>query len=53
MALGTITKPTTGVTGSRTDWTEGNRRYRIRNVQLSAGANYTTGGETISVRGRV
>jgi hypothetical protein len=48
MALGTITKPTTGATGSRTDWTEGNRRYRIRNVQLSGGANYTTGGETIS-----
>jgi hypothetical protein len=48
MALGTITKPTTPALGSRTDWTEGNRRYRIRNVQLSAGANYTTGGETIA-----
>lgn len=50
MALGSITKPTIAGSslGSRTDWTEGNRKYRIRVVQLSAGANYTTGGETIS-----
>ena len=48
MALGTISKPTTGAAGSRTDWVEGNRRYRIRNVQLTSGANYTTGGESIS-----
>jgi hypothetical protein len=46
MALGTISKPT-GF-GSEGDWTVGNKRYRIRNVQLSAGANYTTGGETIT-----
>jgi hypothetical protein len=46
MALGAITKPT-GL-GSETDWTHNGKRHRIRNVVLSAGANYTTGGETIT-----
>jgi hypothetical protein len=46
MALGTISK-VTGF-GSEGDWTVGNKRYRIRTVQLTSGANYTTGGETIS-----
>lgn len=40
MALGTITKIA--------DYTWGNRRVRTRDVQLTTGANYTTGGETIS-----
>ncbi len=40
MALGTITKVS--------DYTVSNKRYRVRTVQLSAGANYTTGGETIT-----
>jgi hypothetical protein len=47
MALGAITKPT-GL-GSETDWTHNGKRHRIRNVVLSSGANYTTGGETITV----
>jgi hypothetical protein len=40
MAIGTITK----VSG----YTVSNKRYRVYTVQLSAGANYTTGGETIT-----
>lgn len=40
MALGTVTK----VDG----WTEGNKRVRVYDVQLTTGANYTTGGETIN-----
>jgi hypothetical protein len=47
MALGTVTK-LTGF-GSEGDWTAHNKRYRIRTVQLSSGANYTTGGETITL----
>ena len=43
MALGTITKP-----APSPDSTFGNKRYRTRDVQLTAGANYTTGGETIT-----
>ena len=46
MALGAISVPT-GF-GKEADWTVGNKRYRIRNVILSSGANYTTGGESIS-----
>lgn len=44
MALGTITRPS----NVRADGQTGKYRTRIRNVQLSAGANYTTGGETIN-----
>lgn len=47
MALGTVTIPT-GF-GHEADWTRGGKRYRIRTVQLSSGANYTTGGETVTV----
>jgi hypothetical protein len=43
MALGTITKPS----GS-TDYTDANKRVRVRDVQLTAGANYITGGDTIA-----
>jgi hypothetical protein len=46
MALGTITKPTQ--LGSRANYTDANKRVRIRDVQLTAGANYTTGGEPIT-----
>jgi hypothetical protein len=28
--------------------TFGNKKIRVRNVQLTSGANYTTGGETIT-----
>lgn len=40
MALGTITKVD--------DYTVSNKRYRVRTVQLTSGANYNTGGETIT-----
>jgi hypothetical protein len=40
MALGTLTK----VDG----WVEGNKRVRLYDVQLTTGANYTTGGETVA-----
>jgi hypothetical protein len=46
MAIGTITKPT--ALASRADFTDANQRVRVRDVQLSSGANYTTGGETIN-----
>ena len=42
MALGSITKIS--------DYVVGNKRCRIRDVQLTAGANYTTGGETITAK---
>jgi hypothetical protein len=42
MALGTITK----VTGA--DHVEGNKRVKVRDVQLTSGANYTTGGESLT-----
>jgi hypothetical protein len=42
MALGTVTK----VTGADTVF--GNKKVRVRDVQLTSGANYTTGGETIT-----
>lgn len=49
MALGTITKPTTGTGGApNPDFTVSNKRWRTRDIQLTAGANYTTGGETIT-----
>lgn len=44
MALGTITVPT----GVQANTTFGNKKVRTRNVQLTSGANYTTGGETIT-----
>ena|SRR5437899_6964403 len=43
MALGTITRP-----GVYSDYVQGNKRVCVRDVQLTAGANYTTGGETIT-----
>lgn len=43
MALGTITKPSPSQ-----DFTAGNRRFRTRDVVLGTGANYPTGGETIT-----
>ena len=46
MALGTITKPT--ALGSAADYTVANKRSRTRDVQITSGANYTTGGETIT-----
>lgn len=44
MALGTITKPT----GVQASTVFGNKKVRIRDVQLTSGANYTTGGETVT-----
>jgi hypothetical protein len=46
MALGTISKPS----GVRANDHFGGKKANIRDVQLSAGANYTTGGETITPR---
>jgi hypothetical protein len=46
MAIGTITKPT--ALGSSADYNDANKRVRVRDVQLTSGANYTTGGETIT-----
>lgn len=43
MALGTITKPSPSG-----DYTAANKRVRTRIVQLTSGANYTTGGEPIT-----
>jgi hypothetical protein len=43
MAVGTITKATPSA-----DLTFGNKKMRVRDVQLTSGANYTTGGETIT-----
>ena len=43
MAIGTITK-----LSPSGDYVSGNRRVRVRDVQLTAGANYTTGGEPIT-----
>lgn len=40
MALGTVTKVS--------DFTVANKRYRVRDIQLTSGANYTAGGETIT-----
>jgi hypothetical protein len=40
MALGTLTK--------KSAYTLSNKRVRVYDVTLSAGANYTTGGETIT-----
>lgn len=42
MALGTITKVDF--------YTVSNRRYRVVDIQLTTGANYTAGGETVSAR---
>lgn len=44
MALGAITKPA----GVRCDDTWGSKRMRIRQIVATGGANYTTGGETIT-----
>lgn len=43
MAIGTITKP-----GGYSDYVDANKKVRVRDVQLTSGANYTTGGETIT-----
>lgn len=44
MALGAISIPT----GVQANTTFGNKKIRIRSVVLTTGANYTTGGETIT-----
>lgn len=43
MALGTITKPSPSQ-----DMAVSNKKWRTRDVQLSSGANYPTGGDTIT-----
>jgi len=43
MALGTITKVTPNA-----DFTSGNKRVRVRDIQLTSGANYTTTGAAIT-----
>lgn len=43
MAIGTITK-----VSNAADYNAGNKRLRVRDVQLTSGANYTTGGEPIT-----
>ncbi len=43
MAIGTISKPTISA-----DFTVSNKKSRTRDVVLTSGANYTTGGETIT-----
>jgi hypothetical protein len=40
MALGTLTKVDS--------WVEGNKRIKVYDVQVTSGANYTAGGETIA-----
>ena len=42
MALGAITSPL------KMDFIAGNKKVKFRTVQLSTGANYTTGGETVT-----
>lgn len=44
MALGAISIPT----GVQANTTFGNKKVRIRNIVLTTGANYTTGGEAIT-----
>jgi hypothetical protein len=46
MALGTITKITNS--GRPVDYVKGSLRCHLRTVQLTSGANYTTGGETVT-----
>src|SRR5215207_8394843 len=46
MALGTITK--VSHLGRSIDYHEGDRKVAIRDIQLTSGANYTTGGETVT-----
>lgn len=43
MAIGTITRPT-----PFPDYESASKRVRVRDVQLTSGANYTTGGEPIT-----
>lgn len=45
MAHGAITRPS-----SSFDFDVTNKKFRIRDVQLTSGANYTTGGETITAK---
>lgn len=45
MALGTVSRPS-----EVQDFAIGNRKLKMRTVQLTSGANYTTGGETITAR---
>lgn len=47
MALGTITKPSASLLPAP-DTSIGAKALNIRDVQLTAGANYTTGGEVIT-----
>lgn len=42
MALGTITP----VKGANSTW--GNKKMKVFDIQLTSGANYTTGGETLN-----
>jgi hypothetical protein len=42
MALGTVTP----VRGAASTW--GNKKMKVFDVQLTSGANYTTGGETLT-----
>lgn len=42
MAIGTLTKVSA--------YTVANKRFRVYDVQLSSGANYTTGGDSITPR---
>lgn len=44
MALGAITVPT----GVQANTTFGNKKVRIREIVLTGGANYTTGGESVT-----
>src|SRR5689334_21498172 len=43
MALGAISNPT-----GASDYDVANKRVRVRDIVLTSGANYTTGGETIT-----
>lgn len=43
MALGAISRPS-----SASDYDAGNKRVRVRDIVLTSGANYTTGGETVN-----
>lgn len=40
MALGTITKVS--------DFTVSNKRFRVRDIQVTSGANYVAGGESVT-----
>lgn len=46
MALGTVSKVLKG--GRSIDFADGDRKVAFRDVALTSGANYTTGGETLN-----